>query len=57
MALVISSENFKDNEIGAGNGGIQPSEVNSLNGMRLNNGAPTRNGTNDDVINYDNKTT
>lgn len=54
MALVISSENFKDNEIGAGNGGIQPSEVNSLNGMRLNNGAPTRNGTNDDVINYDN---
>ncbi len=54
MALKISSENFKNNEIGAGNGGIQPSETSNLKGMRLNNGAPTRNGTNDDIINYDN---
>lgn len=54
MALRISSENFTNNEIGAGNGGIQPSDTSSLKGMRLNNGAPTRNGTNDDVINYDN---
>ena len=54
MALVISSKNFKDNEIGAGNGGIQPSDTSKVDGMRLNNGAPTRNGTNNDVISYDN---
>ena len=53
MALNITSENFKDNEIGAGNGGIQPSDTSGIDGMRLNNGAPSRNG-NDDEISYDN---
>ena len=53
MALKITSENFKDNEIGAGNGGIQPSATSDIDGMRLNNGAPARKG-NDDEISYDN---
>lgn len=53
MALKITSENFKDNEIGKGDGGIQPSATKSTAGMRLNNGAPSRNG-NDDEISYDN---
>lgn len=53
MALNITSENFKDNEIGVGNGGIQPSDTSGIEGMRLNNGAPSRNG-NDDEISYDN---
>lgn len=53
MALEITSENFKDNEIGKGDGGIQPSATKTTAGMRLNNGAPSRNG-NDDEISYDN---
>ena len=53
MALEITSENFKDNEIGKGDGGIQPSATKTAAGMRLNNGAPSRNG-NDDEISYDN---
>ena len=53
MALKITSDNFKDNEIGKGDGGIQPSATKTTAGMRLNNGAPSRNG-NDDEISYDN---
>ena len=53
MALEITSENFKDNKIGKGDGGIQPSATKITAGMRLNNGAPSRNG-NDDEISYDN---
>lgn len=53
MALNITSENFKDNEIGVGNGGIQPSDTSGIEGMRLNNGAPARVGSNDN-ISYDN---
>ena len=53
MALKITSDNFKDNEIGKGDGGIQPSATKTTEGMRLNNGAPSRNG-NDDEISYDN---
>lgn len=53
MALEITSKNFKDNEIGKGDGGIQPSATKTTAGMRLNNGAPSRNG-NDDEISYDN---
>lgn len=53
MALEITSDNFKDNEIGKGDGGIQPSATKTTAGMRLNNGAPSRNG-NDDEISYDN---
>lgn len=53
MALEITSGNFKDNEIGKGDGGIQPSATKTTAGMRLNNGAPSRNG-NDDEISYDN---
>lgn len=54
MALKIEGE-YKNNEIGMGNGGIQPgSYTNDQKSMRLNNGAPSRNGTNDDVINYTN---
>ena len=53
MALNITSKNFKDNEIGAGNGGIQPSDTSDIDGMRLNNGAPARVGSNDN-ISYDN---
>lgn len=53
MALEITSENFKDNEIGKGDGGIQPSATKTTAGMRLNNGAPSRNGD-DDEISYDN---
>ena len=53
MALVISSDNYKNNNIGPDNGGLQPKDLSQLNNMRLNNGAPTRNGEND-VINYDN---
>lgn len=56
MALIISSENIKDNVIGQGNGGLQPatSYKNGDGSMRLNNGAPVRNGENSDVINYEN---
>lgn len=53
MALKITSDNFKDNEIGKGDGGIQPSATITTEGMRLNNGAPARKGT-DDEISYDN---
>lgn len=53
MALNITSENFKNNEIGAGDGGIQPSDTSGIDGMRLNNGAPARVGANDN-ISYDN---
>lgn len=53
MALKITSDNFKDNEIGKGDGGIQPSATKTTEGMRLNNGAPSRN-ENDDEISYDN---
>ena len=53
MALKITSDNFKDNEIGKGDGGIQPSATKTTEGMRLNNGAPARKG-NDDEISYDN---
>ena len=53
MALEITSKNFKDNEIGKGDGGIQPSATKTTAGMRLNNGAPSRSG-NDDEISYDN---
>lgn len=53
MALKITSDNFKDNEIGKGDGGIQPSATKTTAGMRLNNGAPSRN-KNDDEISYDN---
>ena len=53
MALVISSENYKNNNIGPDNGGLQPKDASQLKNMRLNNGAPSRNGEND-VINYDN---
>ena len=53
MALNITSENFKDNEIGKGDGGIQPSATKTTAGMRLNNGAPARVGANDN-ISYDN---
>ena len=53
MALKITSDNFKNNEIGKGDGGIQPSATKTTEGMRLNNGAPTRNG-NEDKISYDN---
>lgn len=53
MALKITSDNFKDNEIGKGDGGIQPSATKTTAGMRLNNGAPSRKG-NDDEISYDN---
>lgn len=53
MALKITSDNFKDNEIGKGDGGIQPSATKTTEGMRLNNGAPARN-ENDDEISYDN---
>ena len=53
MALKITSDNFEDNEIGKGDGGIQPSATETTVGMRLNNGAPSRN-KNDDEISYDN---
>lgn len=53
MALKITSDNFKDNEIGKGDGGIQPSATKTTAGMRLNNGAPSR-SENDDEISYDN---
>lgn len=55
MALVISSENYKNNNIGPDDGGLQPRDASQLKNMRLNNGAPTRNSSNNDVINYDNK--
>lgn len=54
MALVIDSENYKNNNIGPDNGGLQPLDTSQVANMRLNNGAPTRNGINNDVINYDN---
>lgn len=53
MALKITSDNFKDNKIGKGDGGIQPSATKTTEGMRLNNGAPARKGD-DDEISYDN---
>lgn len=55
MALIIKSENFKNNNIGQDNGGLQPGDVSVLAKMRLNNGAPTRNGNNNDEISYDNE--
>lgn len=56
MALKINNGTFTNNQIGMDNGGLQPTNDGNygLGKMRLNNGAPTRNGSNDDVIDYNN---
>lgn len=53
MAVTITNSGFQNNEIGKGDGGIQPSDTKTAAGMRLNNGAPAKDGDNYN-INYNN---